>query len=170
MGKLSKLILTAVLIFATASTFGQTANPAKVKINGIIGLDSTYAQVVKAFGKPVKETKPQAEECTGGHEKTVKYAGLEVYFMDGSSKNGKTYEAMSFDVSSPKYTVSGVKIGDSEAIVRRKFGSRFTVDKDAEKGEKTWHYEIGERDGPGWTTVTFKNGKVVSIGSSYTVC
>src|SRR4051794_24275823 len=104
---LQKLVpAAAMLLFATALTFAQTVNPAKLKINSIIGLDSTYAQVVKAFGKPVKETKPQAEECTGGHEKTVKYAGLEFYFMDGPSKGGRTYEVMTFDVTSSKYTVS----------------------------------------------------------------
>jgi hypothetical protein len=167
---LQKLVPAAVLIFAVASVYAQTVNPAKVKINGVIGLDSTYAQVVKAFGKPVKETKPQKEECTGGHEKTVKYAGLEFYFMDGPSKGGKTFEVMTFDVTSSKYTVSGVKVGDSEAAVRRRFGRPKSVDTDPNTGEKVWHYEIGERDGPGWTTVTFKNGKVVSLGSAYTVC
>jgi hypothetical protein len=163
-------ILTIALALVSQSAFPQTVNPAKLKINGIIGLDSTYAQMLKAFGKPSKETKPVSEECTGGHEKTVNYAGLEFYFMDGPSRGGKTFLVMSFDVSSPKFTVSGVKIGDSEATVRSRFGRRFTVDTDKATGEKTWHYEIGERDGPGWTTVTFKNGKVISIGSAYTVC
>ena len=159
-----------MLVFIAAPVFGQTVNPAKVRINGGIGLDSTYAQVVKLLGKPVRETKPQNEECTGGHEKTVKYAGLEFYFMDGPSKYGKTYMVMSFDVSSSEYMVSGVKMGDSEAVVRRKFGRPGSIDKDAARGETSWTYPIGDNDGPGRTTVTFKNGKVVSIGSSYTVC
>src|SRR4051812_14722227 len=76
-----KFISILVLLFAAASAFPQTVNPAKLKINGIIGLDSTYAQMIQAFGKPAHETKPQHEECTGGNEKTVKYAGLEFYFM-----------------------------------------------------------------------------------------
>jgi hypothetical protein len=167
---LQKLVPMAVLAFAVASIYAQMVNPAKVKINGVIGLDSTYAQVVKALGKPVKETKPQKEECTGGHEKTVKYAGLEFYFMDGPSKGGKTYEVMTFDVTSAKYTVSGVKVGDSEAVVRRRFGRPSSTDKDAATGETSWIYLIGDADGPGQTTVTFKNGKVVSLGSAYTVC
>jgi PAS domain-containing protein len=122
------------------------------------------------FGKPAHETRPQHEECTGGNEKTVKYAGLEFYFMDGTTMKGKTYRVMSFDVSSPKYTVSGIKLGDTEGAVRTKFGKRFTVEKDAAKGEVYWNYEIGEKDGPGQTTVTLKNGKVTAISSSYTVC
>jgi hypothetical protein len=164
------LIPIAVLAFAAVQVFGQAVNTAKLKINGMIGLDSTYAQVVKAFGKPSKETKPIAEECTGGHEKSVEYAGLSFYFMDGSSRSRKVYEVMNFEVSSPKFTVSGVKVGDSEAVVKRRFGRKFTVETDTAKGEKTWQYEIDEAEGPGWTTVTFKNGRVVSIGSAYMVC
>ena len=170
MKSLRIFIPIAVLAFAAVQVFAQTVNTAKLKINGTIGFHSTYAQVVKAFGKPVKETKPMAEECAGGHEKSVKYAGLSLGFIDSISRNGKVLEVMSFDVSSPKFTVSGVKVGDSEAVVKRIFGRRFTVETDAAKGEKKWYYEIGEAEGPGMTTITFKKGRVVNIGSSYTVC
>src|ERR1041385_1014846 len=98
------LVLAAMMAIASGSAFAQAVNPAKLKINGVIGLDSTYAVVVKALGKPAKETKPQSEECTGGHEKTVKYPGLEFYFMDGATPGKKAYAVMTFDVSSPKYT------------------------------------------------------------------
>ena len=40
-----------------------------------------------------------------------------------------------------------------------------SIDKDAAKGKTSWSYPIGDADGKGQTTVTFKNGKVVSIGS-----
>jgi hypothetical protein len=174
-GKVKKLInsiplLLMVVLLIAAPLFAQTVNPAKLKINGVVGLDSTYAKVINALGKPVKETKAQREECTGGHEKTVKYNGLEFYLMDGPSHDKKTYLVMSFSVTSSKYTVSGVKLGDTESAVRTKLGRKFTTDIDLATGEKTWHFEIGERDGPGQTTVTFKNGKVVSIGSAYAVC
>jgi hypothetical protein len=171
MKPLLKFVSVLTLLFiAAGSALSQSVNPARLKINGIIGLDSTYAQMINAFGKPAHETRPQHEECTGGNEKTVKYAGLEFYFMDGTTMKGKTYRVMSFDVSSPKYTVSGIKLGDTEGAVRTKFGKRFTVEKDAAKGETYWNYEIGEKDGPGQTTVTLKNGKVTAISSSYTVC
>lgn len=170
MKSLRIFIPIAVLAFAAVQVFGQAVNTAKLKINGTVGLDSTYAQVVKAFGKPSKETKPMAEECTGGHEKSVEYAGLTFYFMDGSSRSRKVFEVMSFEVSSSKFTVSGVKVGDSEAVVKRIFGRKFTVDTDAETGEKNWYYEIGEAEGPGMTTITFKNGRVVNIHSAYMVC
>jgi hypothetical protein len=156
---------------SAGSLFGQAVDPAHVKVNGRIGLNSSYAQVVKLLGKPSKETKPQKEECVGGHEKTVEYPGLTFLFMDGPSRAKKTYLVMSFDVTSPKYTVSSVKIGDGEALVKQKLGRNFTIDTDRDNGNTVWTYEIGERaGGPGWTSITFKKGKVVSIGSSFTVC
>jgi hypothetical protein len=153
-----------------APTISAQVNPARLKINGLVGLDSTYAQVVKALGKPASETKASMEQCTGGYEKTVEYAGAQFYFMNGTSRDGKTFEVESFIVNSPKWTVSGVKVGDSEAVVKRKFGGRFTVGKDPETGARMLTYEMGERSGPGQTTVTFKNGKVTKISSTFLVC
>ena len=155
-------------MLAAAFSFARGVNPAKLKINGLVGLDSTYARVVKALGKPTKETRPQAEECTGGHEKTVKYTGLSLYFMDGSSRDKKTYMVMSFEVTRAGFTVSGVKVGDSEAVVRRLLGRPKSIDN--ADGEKIWQYEIPDPPGPGWTSISFKNGKVTNIASSYTVC
>ena len=45
-------LLMVVFTFDTVSA--QTVNTAGIKFKGI-GLDSTYAQVVKALGKPVNE-------------------------------------------------------------------------------------------------------------------
>ena len=163
-------IILSVLTVAAASAPAQALNPARLKINGAVGLDSTYAQIVKSLGKPVRETKAVNEECAGGREKSVKYAGLELGLMDAASKDGKTFELVSFEVTSAKYTVSGLKVGDTEATVRAKLGKKFTVDKDAAKGETSWTYEMSENDGPGQTTITFKKGKVNSISSALMMC
>ncbi|HYJ92110.1 MAG TPA: hypothetical protein VEV84_12425, partial [Pyrinomonadaceae bacterium] len=64
----------AMLVLAAASPQAQTVDSTKLKINGVIGLSSTYQQVVKALGNPASETSPRMEQCTGGHEKTVRYA------------------------------------------------------------------------------------------------
>lgn len=151
-----------VLVWASA-IFGQV-DPGKLRFNGV-GLDSTYGQVVKALGKPSSETKPRREECIGGREKTVKYPGASFLFMDSGTK---TFKAMSFEVTSPKYVVSGIKVGDTQLTVRRVLGNSFTTETVA--GATTWAFEITDDDGPGWTHVTFKKGKVVSIASGYAVC
>src|SRR4051812_22246333 len=70
-------ILALAVLYAGAQT---TVDPARLKINGV-GLNSTYAQVLSALGKPKSESKATHEECVGGREKTVMYPGLEVYFM-----------------------------------------------------------------------------------------
>jgi hypothetical protein len=164
------LFLFSLMAVAAMAAAAQTVSPARLKINGAVGLDSSYAQIVKSLGKPVKETKAVHEECAGGREKTVKYAGLELGLMDAASKDGKTFELVSFNVTSSKYTVSGLKVGDTEAAVRAKLGKKFTVDKDAAKGETYWIYEMSDRDGPGQTTISFKNGKVNGISSALMMC
>ena len=90
--------------------------------------------------------------------------------MDGDSADGKTFEVKSFELTAPGYLVSGIKIGDTPATVRKKYGRKHTVDKEREPGEIIWFYEMSDRYGPGTTAVVFKNGKVIKISSSYQVC
>lgn len=162
----SFVILLAV-VFVIPVT-GQV-HPVKLKIKGV-GLDATYAQVVRVLGKPVRDDRPTPEECIGAREKSVEYRGLSIYFMDGDSRDGKTFEVKSFEVTAGRWVVSGVKIGDTQAVVRQRYGRRYTVDKHPETGELTWLYDISDTDGPGTTMVSFKDGKVVSISSGYQVC
>lgn len=166
----SATLFSILFLFATVLTVsGQTVNPAKVKFKGI-GLDSTYAQVVKALGSPANEEIAQEEGCIGGHEKSIKYAGISFYMMDGDSKDKKTFEVKAFELTAPGYIVSGIKIGDTPATVKKIFGRKYTTDTERESGEITWLYAMNDRDGPGTTRVVFKNGKVSMIASDYQVC
>ncbi len=158
-----------ILAFSADSVFAQTVNIARIKFKGI-GLGSTYSQVVKALGKPQSEEMPKEEGCIGAFEKNVEYPGISFYMMDGDSKDGKTFEVKSFELTARGYLVSGIKIGDTPATVRKKFGRKYAVDKELERGNITWLYEMNDRDGPGTTAVVFKDGKVVKIASSYQVC
>ncbi len=170
MKNLSLIIAVFVIFLAASSACGQTVDPVKAKVKGI-GLDATYAQAIKALGKPVKDGKATEEGCIGAHEKMVEYAGLSLYFMDGDSKDGKTFELKSFVVSSANWPVSGIKVGDTEAAVRAKFGSSFVSSEDPDgEGDAAWFYEFSEEDNPGSLAVVFKDGKVIKIGASYQVC
>lgn len=153
----------ALLLVTTAVSFAQV-DPAKLKVNGLIGLTSTQAQVVKAFGRPAKDGKSKFAACIGGNEKKVDYAGLGLYFAD--TRDGKTFELASFTVTSAKWVVSGVKVGDSQAVVKAKFGTKYTVDRVAGSLNISWGYD----DADIATTVVFKKGKVVEISSGYTMC
>lgn len=162
-------VIIALTLGSAAASFAQTVNPAKIKFKGI-GLDSSYSQVTKALGKPESEEPAKEEGCIGGKEKTVKYAGIVFYFMDGDSKDKKTFEVKSFELTAPNILVSGIKVGDTSAKVRTAYGRKYTVDSDRESGQTTWLYAMNDRDGPGTTRVVFKNGKVTMIASDYLVC
>ena len=158
----------ALGLMLAASAFSQTSNPAKLKVNGV-GLDSTFAQVTKALGKPKKDGKATKEECIGGREKMVEFDGASFYFMDGDSKNRKTFEVKSFTVTSPKYSVSGIKIGDTEHNVRRRLGTKFSKSDDPETGADIWTYDFPDET-PGSTSIYIHRGKVIKITSAYQVC
>lgn len=156
------------LIFA-ASVSAQTINPAKLKFNGI-GLYSTLAQVKKALGNPKMDGKPKEEGCIGAREKEVEYDGASFYFMDGDSKDGKTFELKAFEVTSPKYVVSGIKVGDSELNVRRRLGNKFEKSEDLETGADAWTYMFPDSGDPGSTSIYISRGKVIKISSAHQVC
>ncbi|MEQ1762883.1 MAG: hypothetical protein ABL984_07055 [Pyrinomonadaceae bacterium] len=159
----------ALGLVLAATAFAQTTNPAKLKFNGI-GLYSTLAQVKKALGKPKMDGKPQEEGCIGAREKYVEYDGASFYLMDGDSKDRKTFEVKSFSVTSPKYVVAGIKVGDTELNVRRRLGTKFTKSKDEETGADVWSYEFPETEDPGFTTIYITRGKVLKISSAHQVC
>jgi hypothetical protein len=161
----------ALGLLLAAGISAQTTNPAKLKFNGI-GLDSTLAQVKKALGKPKMDGKPTEEGCIGAREKFVEYDGVKFYMMDGDSKDGKTFEVKNFTVTSPKYTVSGIKVGDTELNVRRRLGTKFTKsdDKYETPGVTVWSYEFPETGNPGFTTIHISRGKVIKISSAQMVC
>ncbi len=163
------ITIGALGLVLAATAFGQTTNPAKLKINGI-GLYSTLAQVTKALGKPTKDGKATKEGCIGGREKTVEFDGASFYFMDGDSKNGKTFEVKGFEVTSSKYVVSGIKVGDTELNVRRRLGTKFTKSKDDESGADIWTYDFPESEDPGSTSIHITRGKVTKITSAHQVC
>lgn len=165
-----KRLAIGALIFVSAAGFslGQRVEPSKMKVGGV-GLDSTYAQVLKVFGKPLKDPKPTREECIGGRERLIEYAGASFYLMDGDSKDGKTFELKSFEVTSPKYTVSGLRVGDTELAVRRRLGTKFSKQM-REDASTVWSYEFSGPDSPGFTNISFKKGKIVGISVAYMVC
>ena len=161
--KLRTLGALGLVLVVAGACFGQL-DPGKLKFNGV-GLGSTYGQVKKALGKPSRETKPKREECTGGQERNVYYDGASLFFMDQGSKN---FDLVGFEVTSPKYSISGIKVGDTQLTVRRILGSKFRAETDRPAGTTVWTYEMDGETGS--TTVTFKKGKVVKIESAYLMC
>lgn len=163
-----RFFIFAVIIAASASmSSAQKSDPAKMSFKGI-KVGSTYAQVVKALGKPKTDGPAKDEGCIGFQEKEVEYDGVSFYMMNGDSKGRKTFEVKSFTVTSDKYVVSGIRVGDDENSVRIKLGRGYVESDDDEmEGARVWSYEF---DAPGYTTIKFKDGKVISISSMWLIC
>ena len=154
--------LGVVLVMAGAC-FGQL-DPGKLRFNGV-GLGSTYGQAKKALGKPLRETKPKHEDCVGGQERNVYYEGASLSFMDQGTRK---FDLVAFEVTSPKYNISGIKVGDTQLTVRRVLGSKFITEAAQTEGMTMWTYEMDGETGS--ASITFKKGKVVKIESGYLMC
>jgi hypothetical protein len=161
-----KLALALVLtLLASAAAFSQSTIRDGLKVNGL-ALGSTYAATVRKLGKPTRDVTRKADECTGSRTRTLTYPGLKVELIEGDRRNDFT--VFSFDVTSAKWDVSGVKIGDTPATIERLFGKTGrTIEK--ERTGPRWFYEMTD-EAPGGTNFYFRNGKVVEISSTYEMC
>ena len=68
------------------------------------------------------------------------------------------------------YSVSGIKVGDTEHNVRRHLGTKFTKTDDPETGTDIWTYDFPESGNPGSTSIYISRGKVTKIISAQQVC
>lgn len=159
--------LIAILIFS-ASAFSQVSLKAGPKVNGL-ALGATREQVIRKLGKPVHEVKGKADECVGGTELTLQYPGLKFSLWDDPEKPGRFTVGM-FEVTSAAWDVSGARVGQTSANVKKLFGTRGNEEVDRKTRKTIWYYEMDEEKGPGNTNFTFRNGKIVNILSMWLMC
>lgn len=151
-------LLTILLV--TGTSFSQTSLKAGAKVNGI-ALAATREQVIRKLGKPLSQTKKEAEPCVGGTEMVLKYPGLTLSLW--SDVEGKKFSVGYFEVTSAKWNVSGIKVGDSSAAVRKRFGRRDSQEIDGHTNMLTWYYNMSDEEGPGSTNFAFRRGRVSRI-------
>lgn len=161
-----KLFLAIVLLSVTGTVFSQVSPKSGLNVNGV-ALGDTYQQVVRKLGKPVGEKKRKADECVGGIELTLSYPGLELRLWDDVD-NPKKFTVGWFEVKSAKWNVSGTKVGQTNAAVRKLLGKPAAVQ--TENGLNVWFYDMDEEKGPGNTSLTFRGGKVISISTIWLMC
>jgi hypothetical protein len=152
--------IVSILVFAI-STFAQVSLLEGPKVNGL-GLSATYKEVVAKFGKPTTDRIYKVNECIGDRTRTLRYPGLMIEMDEQSG----TFHVFSFEITSPKYDVSGVKIGDTPATVQRRFG---TKKRTVENPGPLWYYEMPDEN-PGSTNFHFRRGKLVKIQATYMMC
>jgi hypothetical protein len=153
-------IIFFILLF-TASSFAQVSLLEGPKVNGI-GLSSTYKQVIAKFGKPTSDRVDKVNECIGDRTRTLKYPGMTIELDEQS----RVFHVFSFEITSAKYDVSGVKIGDDVGVVQTRFG---TKKRTVENPGPRWFYDMTD-ESPGSTNFYFRSGKLVKIQTTYMMC
>lgn len=91
---------------------------ADISVGGI-NIDSKHSQVVRAFGKPVKK-KIESVEGDAWSQMILEYPGMTVSLV--SDQDGRNFSVNWIEVTSPKWNVTGLKIGDPAEAVTQKFG------------------------------------------------
>ena len=159
-------LLAIVLISLTGTAYSQVSLSQGPKVNGL-GLGATRIEVLKKLGKPLSETKRDAGECIGGTEMTLRYPGLKLVLWDDPD-DARKFTVGEVEVTSAKWDVSGSRVGQTSAEVKRLFGTRSLEEKQA--GSPVWFYYMDENISPGSTNFHFRSGKVVKIVSLWQMC
>lgn len=160
-----RIFLAIALTLLNATAFAQVSLKSGPKVNGI-GLGATREQVIKKFGKPV-ESKKQADECVGGTEMTLRYQGL-VFSLWDDPDNPKKFRVGAFEVTSGNWNVSGARIGQTRATIKKLFGR--SSSQGDENGLPTWYYSMDEDEGPGNSNFSFRKGKLANITVIWLMC
>jgi hypothetical protein len=164
-----KLFLFFVLlVFFTLPTFGQEHREVDLRVNGV-GSGTSYATVVRKLGKPLRSKKERYaadSACSGSAEThlTLFYSGLEITLLgDGRGRNLDVY---SIEVTSKKWSASGVTLGANINDVRTKFGA---VDEETSESNQTILYYV-TKGNLGTVRFYFQNNKLVKVGMTETLC
>ena len=158
-----------LLVFLSFPIFGQEKLlEVDLRVNGI-GSGTPHSAVIRNLGKPLqrKVTRTTASlSCSRVAETDVAllYSGLQVSLLgDGRGRNLAVY---SVEVSSPKWVVSGVRIGTSMEDVENKFGE--PISKAQESGETIFHYVT--KGNLGMVNFYFRNDNLVRVVMTETLC
>lgn len=163
-----KNLFPFLILLLVTPVFSQNSITKGVTVNGI-ALGASYFEVVRKFGKPASEKKRKADECVGGTEMTLRYPGIKFLLWDDPG-DPKKFSVGWFEVTSAKWSVSGARVGDTTAAVKKRFGTRSQEEPAKRNQPLIWYYELNPEVSPGSTSFSFRGGKVVSISSMWLMC
>ena len=128
-------------------------------VNGIT-LNDSLAKVQQQLGKPSRQTMTEPNECNDGKaDMQLHYSGM-VVTLSKDAKN--QFLVSSIDINAPSRLVSGVRIGDSAAQVKRVFGS-------GETSNNVMVYDFAPQSGQTYE-FTLRGGKVSHIKFNSYMC
>ena len=152
---MKRILLVFLFVFSAFQAFSQVRG-IELKVNNI-GLGASDSSVLRRIGKPMRTGKTSFNECGGGLEKSFFYSGLKMNLL-GDDK-GKNFSVVSIEVNSPKWSVSGIKIGADRKSVQAKFGKPSDITRQA--GLEKWSYANKGNDGG--AVFYFRNNRLVKI-------
>ena len=156
----STIIISLVWIAHFAAVSGAQS-AISIRVRGV-AVGSTEKQVVKRFGR-TDVRKGGTFPCDiEGEMRTMKYPGLEFRLIESMAKRGERIVAM-IVVSSRKWSVGGIRIGATPAMVRKRFGKARWESMD---GRRYLSYFIDDGSG----RFFFRRGKLVRIESELNAC
>ncbi len=132
----------------------------QLRINEI-GLGTPRSTVFRRLGKPLQSKRTGVFPC-GDLEMTLRYSGLVIKLeRDAETRN---YNVVSIEITSGKWSVSGISVGANMKDVQEKFKYRYHKTK--ESGLEGLHYGNGD----GGTSFYFRGNKLVSVNLEYNWC
>ena len=108
-------ILFTILISVQTALSKQTFEP---KVNGI-GIGTSYSTILKKLGKPLLVKKGEEYPCNSGRITIIRYSGLRLNLIKSFSSNKLIVDSM--EITLPRWSVSGIRIGAKLKEVESKF-------------------------------------------------
>jgi hypothetical protein len=166
---MKRLTSFVLLVFLSLTVLGQEKlREVDLRVSGVSS-GTPYSAVLRNLGQPLrrKVTRTAASlSCSGAAETDIRlsYSGLHISFLGGG--RGRNLKVYSIEVSSPKWTASGTRIGASGEDVEAKFGA--PISKAEESGETVFHYVT--KGNLGMVNFHFRNGKLIKVEMTETLC
>lgn len=148
------------MIFLFALSFTSLAQTIDLQVSGV-GVTTPYSIVLQKLGKPLSKKKGGTFPC-GDEMLTLRYQGLIVKLIEANDGTG--FIVGSVDVTSPKWSVSGINVGASIKDVQTKFGQ--LEEKTKKSGLENLSYGMAE----GFANFYFRNNKLVKISWEFNIC
>lgn len=150
-----------ILFVAFALPLTASAQTIDLQVSGV-GVATPYSIVLQKLGKPLSKKKGGTFPCDNGEMLILRYQGLIVKLIEANDGTG--FIVGSVDVTSPKWSISGINVGASIKDVQTKFGQ--LEEKTKKSGSENLSYGMAE----GFANFYFRNNKLVKISWEFNIC
>jgi hypothetical protein len=156
-----KPFLLPILFVFLAVPLAVFAETIDLKVKGV-GIGTPYSTVVTKLGKPLSSKKGGSFPCDQGKPMLIlRYSGLVIKLIED---NNNQYFVASMEVTSPKWTASGITIGANIREVQKRFGQNNNLSKEKELENLPYFIEDG------YARFYFRNKKLVKVAWELNVC